>query len=410
MRVILDKVCHSIPWLFLLATLPVAAADWVPVEAGPSNIDTQPFRASINKIEREHGALDYRLAEHFLSLGLAHRANGDVENAVATFRQALHINRINKGLHHLMHVPIVDLLIDTYAQLEDWDAVERQHRYRYWIHRREVRENSDQFVDAAIVFANWETQASNLETGVHSFRQLRDAQDALSGAFETVAAGDAAGDPRIVRILNLQAMANLNLALHVSNTEVDPVTGGSLAGETVSDIIVRRNLILECFIRGKQALEQVVSISEAEALTIQHGLALANLADWELIFERPQSSTKNYQRAYELLQSAGLSEEELAIEFEQPRKLSVFTVARRTKVEAIASNDEVPYVKASFSVTRSGHARNVKVVEAKPADNSRMIRRARASLRDARFRPRISDEGPVESTSTIRYVFPDESI
>ncbi len=410
MRVILDNACRSLPWLFLLAMLPVAAAAGVPVEAGPSDIDTRPFRASINHIEREHGALDYRLAEHFLSLGLAHRANGDVENAVAAFRQALHINRINKGLHHLMHVPIVDLLIDAYAQLQDWEAVERQHRYRYWIHRREVAENSDQFVDAAIAFANWETQASNLETDLLSFRQLRDAQDALSRAFETVAAGDAAGDPRMVRILNLQAMANLNLALHVSNTEVDPVTGGPVAGETVSDIIERRNLILECFIRGKQALEQVVNISETEALTIQHGLALANLADWELIFERTQSATKNYRRAYELLKAAGLSEEELAIEFERPRKLSQFTVTRRTQGEAIASGGEVPYVMASFNVTLTGRARNVEVVEAKPADNSRMIRRARVSLRDTRFRPRITEEGPVEATSTIRYEFPDESI
>ncbi|MFP6681565.1 MAG: hypothetical protein VCB07_05135, partial [Gammaproteobacteria bacterium] len=259
MRVILDNACHSLPWLFLLATLPLAAAVGIPVEAGSSDIDTRPFRANINQIERDHGALDYRLAEHFLSLGLAHRANGDVANAVATFRQALHINRINKGLHHLMHVPIVDLLIDAYAQLQDWEAVERQHRYRYWIHRREVDKNSDQFVDAAILFANWETQASNLETDVLPFRQLRDAQDALSGAFETVAAGDVAGDPRMVRILNLQAVANLNLALHVSNTKIDPVTGGPVAGETVSDIIERRNLILECFIRSKQALEQVVN-------------------------------------------------------------------------------------------------------------------------------------------------------
>ena len=111
-----------------------------------------------------------------------------------------------------------------------------------------------------------------------------------------------------------------------------------------------------------------------------------------------------------MLKAAGLSEEELAIEFERPRKLSQFTVTRRTHGEAIASGGEVPYVMASFNVTITGRARNVEVVEAKPADNSRMIRRARVSLRDARFRPRITEEGPVEASSTIRYEFPDESI
>ncbi len=387
------------------------AADEAP-NGVPPNVDVTPYRQNITAIESEHGALDYRLAEHFLSLGLAYRANDEPEQAVAALRQALHVNRINKGLHHLMHVPIVDLLIETNAGLSDWPAVEQQHRYRYWIHRREVDANSDDFVDAAIVFSAWETYAYDLDTGVPAFQQLRDAQDALKAAANTVVAKNGDADPRMVRILNLQAMANLNLAIHVTNTEVDPVTGGPVSGETVTDVIARRNLILECFVNGKQALEQVVNLSEGEDTPIQHGLALANLADWELIFDRPQSSTRNYRRAYSLLKSAGLSEQELALEFAEPRKMSQFTVKRR---QADADTEAVPdpkvaYVKATFKVTSTGHARNVKVVEAKPAGNSRIIRRARAALRDARFRPRINDQGPVEAASTIRYIFPDEAI
>ena len=265
-------------------------------------------------------------------------------------------------------------------------------------------------MDAAIVFSAWETYAYDLDTGVPAFQQLREAQEALYAASKTIAANKGAADPRLVRILNLQAMANLNLAIHVTSTEVDPVTGGPVAGETVADVIARRNLILECFTNGKQALEQVVALSESESAPIQHGLALANLADWELIFERSQSSTRHYRRAYELLQSAGLSEEELAVEFAEPRKVSQFTVQRRKPEAEVPPDPKVAYVMASFEVTSTGYARNVKVVEAKPAGNTRIVRRTRAALRDARFRPRISDQGPVEAESTIRYIFPDEAI
>lgn len=410
MRVNLDIAFLPLLGLLLMAPSGAVHANDDTLESILPDIDVTPFRQSIATVESEHGALDYRLAEHFLSLGLAYRANGEPEQAVAALRQALHVNRINKGLHHLMHVPIVDLLIDSNAKLSDWAAVERQHRYRYWIHRREVDENSDEFVDAALVFSAWETYAYDLDTGVPAFRQLRDAQDALEAASKTVVANNGAADPRMVRILNLQAMANLNLAIHVTNTDVHPVTGGPVSGETVTDVIARRNLILECFINGKQALEQVVSLSEGANAPIQHGLALANLADWELIFDRPGSSTRNYRRAYELLKSAGLSEEELAVEFAEPRKMSQFTVQRRKPDAAAEPDPKVAYVMASFKVTLTGHARNVEVVEAKPADNSRIVRRARAALRDARFRPRINDQGPVEAPSTIRYIFPDESI
>ena len=195
MHVIPDKA--YLPILALLLIGPPASVEAIddPLGGAPSEIDITPFRQSITAIESEHGALDYRLAEHFLSLGLAYRANGEPEQAVAALRQALHINRINKGLHHLMHVPVVDLLIETYAKLEDWAAVEQQNRFRYWIHRREVDESSDEFVDAAIAFSAWETYAYDLDTGVHAFRQLRDAQDALDVALTTVAANDGGISP-----------------------------------------------------------------------------------------------------------------------------------------------------------------------------------------------------------------------
>ena len=396
--------------LGLLVSLPWAVHSNNNITNSGTNVDVAPFRHRIAAIESEYGALDHRLAEKFLSLGLAHRVNGELHHAISALRQALHISRINKGLHHLMHVPIVDLLVDSNTKLFDWAAVERHHRYRYWIHRREVDKNSDDFIDAAIEFATWEIHAYDLDTGVPAFGQLGDAQAALVIVEETIRAKHGTTDPRMIRVLNLKAMANLNLATHINNTEVDPVTGGPVSGETIADVISRRNLIIECFVNGKQALEQVVNISELAGQTIQHGLALANLADWELVFDRPRYSTRNYRRAYEILQSAGLSKEELAVEFENPRKMSRFTVQRRAPDKVEELNSDAAYVMASFKVTLTGHARNVKVVEAKPIDNSRIVRRTRAALRVARFRPRINDEGPVEAPSTIRYIFPDETI
>lgn len=368
------------------------------------------YQRSIDAIERDGGALDHRLSESFLSMGLAYRANGDFDAAIDSFRQALHVNRIDKGLHHLVHVPIVDLLIDAYAHQGDWHAVDQQQRFRHWIHKREVATNSDAYVRAAMTYAAWQNRAHNLDTGTPTLTKLREALSALESAFATVTTNGDETDPRLVEILNAEAQARLNLATYVSFTDEDIATGGQRTGEDLADLIERRNLIIESFIRGKQALERVAALTAAQDRAIEHALALANLADWELAFERPQGARANYRRAYEKLRAAGLSPAEVEHEFGSPRPLKSFSLARRAA--ALDDDEATPnaYVKATFRVTKSGRVRAIEIVEAHPSGNTRITREARTTLGNTRFRPSIGDAGPFEDTATIRYVFPDVSI
>lgn len=372
-------------------------------------VDLEPYERNIELIERDGGALDQRLSEQFLSMGLAHRANGDLDAALEAFRQALHVNRINKGLHDLVHIPIVDLLIETYARKGDWQAVDQQHRFRYWIHRREVDRHSDEFVRSAMAYAAWQTRSYNLDTGTASYRKLREALGALEAASATVTAKGDGADPRLIPILNAEAQARLNLALYVSTTDEDITTGGQRVGEDFGDIIERRNLVIESFIRGKQALERIVALTRERQQHVEHALALANLGDFELAFDRPQSAAENYRLAYTKLVATGLDQAELEREFGSPRQMKYFSVERRPaeKIEETSPNASVT---ASFRVTKSGRVRGVEVIKANPPDNTRIKRETRATLRATRFRPSIGNDGPFEDTTTIRYVFPDVSI
>ena len=408
--------CHvSLLHGFALTSLTTLVwAAQTPTETAPTSIHTAPYKQQIENLEREFGAVDPRLAEHFLSLGLAHRANGDIASAVGAFRQALHINRINKGLHHLSHVPIVDLLIDAYSTLTDWEAVEQQQRYRYWVHRRESDDDPMSFVDAAIKFAAWESRAYALDTGVAPFRQLRDSHRALDAAGQLLQGSTADTQDRLITILNVQALVNLNLARYMSNVDNAIGVGGPRSGEDVGDFIERRNIILDSFRRGKYALREVIEITRKRESQVEHGLALANLADWELLFDRTQTATALYREAYQQLRHAGLSEDELANELGRPRALTHFTLKRRLPPNSAEpsprESDQTAYVTTSFRVTRSGRVRNIDVVDARPSENKSLYRQARRRLSRMRFRPSIVMDGPVAATSTLRYVFPDETI
>lgn len=390
-----------------LATLPGSV--FADAASAPGDV-IGSYQQNIDAIERDGGALDHRLAENFLSIGLAYRANGELDAAIDAFRQALHVNRIDKGLHHLVHVPIVDLLIDAYASQGDWHAVDQQQRFRHWIHKRERAANADEYVRAAMTYAAWQNRSHNLDTGAPTLSRLHEALGALETALATLTANGNEADPRLVQILNAEAQTRLNLATYVSFTDEDVVTGGRRYGEDLGEIMERRNLIIESFIRGKQALERVATLTGKQNLEIEHALALANLADWELVFERPQSARENYRRAYEKLRAAGLSQADIEHEFGSPRPLKSFSLDRR---EPAGDDGEAPpnaYVKAKFRVTKSGKVRAVEVVETHPSGNSRMVREARKTLANTRFRPSIDDDGPFEDNATIRYLFPDVSI
>jgi tetratricopeptide (TPR) repeat protein len=390
----------------LAASASAALAD----DPTPASEAIGSYQRSIDAIERDGGALDRRLSENFLSMGLAYQANGDLDAAIGAFRQALHVNRIDKGLHHLVHVPIVDLLIDAYAQQGDWHAVDQQQRFRHWIHKREVATNSDEYVRAAMTYAAWQNRAHNLATGTPTLTRLREALSALEAAFTAVTATGDDADPRLLLILNAEAQTRLNVATYASFTDEDIATGGQRVEEDLGELMERRNLIIESFIRGKQALERVAGLTAAQNLDIEHALALANLADWELAFERPQGARENYRRAYEKLQAAGLSQADIEREFGSPRPLKSFSLARR----AAATDDDKAtpnaYVKAAFRVTKNGKVRAIEILETYPPGNSRIAREARTTLSNTRFRPSIGNDGPFEDTATIRYIFPDVSI
>lgn len=391
--------------LTLVTMLVVAVPTCAQTDA--SNIDINPFKNNIAEVERESGALDHRLAEQYLGMGLALQANGNFAEAIAAFQQALHINRINTGLHHLVHLPIIDLLVDAHAERGDWTDVDQYERLRYWMVRRELDLNAPEYAHAAMRFASWQSKAFRLDTGAPTLSKLRAALRALEAAHSSAEASASGNNSQLIAVLNAQAQAYLNLAVFMNDPDEDGEPGGHRPGEDFGDVIERRNVIIESFIRGKAALDNVIVLTASETNTVQHALALANLADWELVFDRPQSSTKNYRLAFAEFSAARPNASDVDNEFGRPRQLSYFTInPRPIKTDEAPSGDKATVV-ASFHVTKSGTVRNIEIVSAVPPENRRIRRRARSTLRASRFRPSINANGPIAGTTTIRYVFPD---
>ncbi|GAB5501234.1 MAG: hypothetical protein PsegKO_35450 [Pseudohongiellaceae bacterium] len=69
-------------------------------------------------------------------MGLSQQELGDHRAAVSAFEQALQIARVNYGLFHESQIPLVESIIYSLMEIQDWESVDRQFDYMAHLYRR----------------------------------------------------------------------------------------------------------------------------------------------------------------------------------------------------------------------------------------------------------------------------------
>ena len=83
----------------------------------------QAYQNVISELESDHGAFDPRIGEALLSIGKLYRAQGRHKDAVNVLNRALHISKVSGGLYNLAQIGIIDLIIDSNSELQDWEEL-----------------------------------------------------------------------------------------------------------------------------------------------------------------------------------------------------------------------------------------------------------------------------------------------
>ena len=87
----------------------------------------------IDKIERRSSRYNIELARPLAILGDALAGVGDREGALGAYNRAVHITRVNRGLHHPSQVDIVYREAQVLAANGDVTKANRRHEYAYGI-------------------------------------------------------------------------------------------------------------------------------------------------------------------------------------------------------------------------------------------------------------------------------------
>ena len=380
------------------------------------------YQEAVLETESTSGAYGDKLWEELVGLATAQQNAGRYQAAVASLNQALHVNRVNHGLHNLEQEPIINLLIKNNTALHDWKALEQNYQYLYWLYRRVYGENDMRLLPGINRIGLWHLKAYSTGKTANPFADLLAAQSMYNDAVHIIEINRGENDPEMIPPLNGIMLTNYLMAIHASGTDNaealrssfnmsnqpfsrcddfsfyrrNPLFDGCSGSMGMNnDERDRQQIIILSYHEGKKALKRTIDIYKNNPAlpAVEHAMAYIRLGDWYMLFNRPSAASSEYTKAYVLLNNTdAVTREKL---FGTPKQLPEL---QYTPVDDNKPKPDGKYVLVSMDVSKNGRVRNIQVVESQPPNDKNLIYLATRSLRQTRFRPRIENGKPVATT------------
>ena len=399
------------------------------------DLAVQQYLQKIQELEFNGGVYQPDLAETLAGLGAIYLEQGNHSGAEETFQRALHNSRVNDGLYNQNQLPILEQLISLNTFTRDWPDLDQNYSYLYWLSKRNYGPNDPRLLPVIDRIGRWHLHAYAYAGDGQQLQHLQVADNLYGKFIQIVETHYGANDPRLVNALYGVALTSYQMAVLASDAEkFNEIRNGQGSAfnsgrrELLQEARSRDDLMLSGFVRGKNAMERVVAIHEANSQLSPEAraVALVHLADWYLLFNKWNSSQETYSQAYKVLTDRGLPTDEIDGLFAQPRSLPAFLFPENEREEQASAEEEqldenqqqagdevptgeVPYVLLSFDVSRSGTPRNIQVIESSPPDSISLQRKAKQNIGKSKFRPRLSKGVAVDATGIRRrYLFPEQ--
>ncbi len=387
-----------------ILTSPAQALDAVPEGASADR-----YLSAIELIESNEGAYSSNLTQNLFGLGTAQQEQGEHNEAIETFKRAMHVSRINDGLYNLDQVPILEELIESYIADENWEDANDRHQYLFWLHRRNFGEADSRLLPVIEKLSSWHLSiyTLNLSAGLH--QHLVNAHALFKLAVKIIDTNYGQDDLRLVKSLQGLTVTNYFLRRYQAETaqKLSEATRGGKA-PTAQERAQLDQYTINSYASGKRAITRIVNVLDKhqESMPSAAAKARVNLGDWYLLFNKWKSAQTTYQLAYDDLIQSEADPAIVNALFGRPVALPDLPML---VAEAKKPEDDTPYVLVSFDVSPFGKAKNISILDSFPKERTRLRAKVRKSLKLAKFRPRFEDGEPVLTEKvTHRYIFPDE--
>lgn len=349
--------------------------------------------ASVAMLEAHVGRYDPMLIEPLTILGRALHGQGDYPTAIDAYERAVHVTRINGGLHSTDQVPIIYQEADSWVAAGDLERANDRHVYAYQTLLRAYGPENVEMVPGMYKLAHWYSQQNNIFSARGLYQYAAHALSLAYGMLDTRLIPALQGIAKTYRLERFPPYRDASRQSVVAFS-----TGPS------SKVMRGHGGDVNKFTDGERALQQVVKIQEAnpEATVRDLAVAMLELADWNLMFERWSRAFTLYEFSYKIMAEEGqATQEQLASYFGEPRPLYLPLPGGPTASPAsILAVPTQGFVEMAYTVTERGQIRKLTTVASEPPDL--MDFKVRKAMRTARFRPRI-EAGVAVSTANLIY-------
>jgi hypothetical protein len=389
----------------------------------------------------------------------------DYALALVTLERAQHVVRVNNGLHSMDQVPLIRQLIRIEeARGNHEGAWDRQQDLLKLLRRHPddvrtvpvLREIADKQMDvlASVLagqrppevvlgcfYKQWPSQADgSCEAGSRSTVVQGMLGEAQRTYLEAIAVMLRRGlyDSEDLRALEMQVLRGVDLmrsryqrgptvrpvpmapaymgaasiepwrsrmaaVVQLAEWELPYPSEPSLQAEDDGHVFTKHVHIMDPYHRGLQSLRRLYAYGAASSdSSAEQAEAVAQLADWDLLYSHNGRAIESYEVAHEMLVRAGASAASIERIF-APATPVVLPSFQPNPLERDETRAATGYIDVAFELTKYGRSRAVEILDAANADHAAK-QDLMALIRTNRYRPRLTDGVFADATPVrIRY-------
>ena len=359
------------------------------------------FLEQIDRIEASSSAFNPQLAEVYMDLGKSLIDEGNFPDAQDALRRGVQIERINYGLDSLSQTPHLLLLADLDYVLGNSKAAQKALENVYSVSSKHYGSKDARMLPVLDQLLAWQTDRYQDTSAKGNFDHVVAAEVIALRIAKVVDSSILMKDPQAPYYFRKLAAVQYLIANHIkrhglpTNTGFEFTTGNSVTAASPSAATHTY------YRRGKAALLSRVDsiIQQSNTDVLKQASAIAELADWYLIFGQKQQAASAYQVAFDTLKSDEVSDEMRNDFFALPKKIDFPFVESNGTV-----NQDT--LEVSLWITETGRTRDIEIINPPDSLTNEDTKTVRSGLLKTRFRPRLTEGSPEAIAHTVSFPLP----
>ena len=359
------------------------------------------YLEAIDRIEADYGPYAVELSDMYMGLGQTLVNSKDYEQARDAFNRGVMVSRVNSGPNSPEQTNQLYMLANIEVMLGEMNEADEILHNIYFINSNYHGENSPEMLPVLERIYEWYQLRRPLGSVLSKYRdydrtiklteEMADVSEVVKGKNhpDTALAYKRYAEAEFQMVRHLTG-----LGMTVTREDYVLATSGSMHPQGLGgDYVDEHND------DGRKAYKKYLSSLEANPSTtrLEYAMALADLGDWYLVFDRRRKSRSLYEAAYEVLAQSE-EQPELAEEFmSDPKPMHFITNLQPgflgdTPVELKEINLEI-----SMTVTSMGSVRYIEILNAPEDMLEDDLWQIKKLVQETPFRPAVQ-KGEVVTT------------